>query len=85
MKQRKTNKKKSNKVILSKTLQNAFAIFIEDHPATRLSKNIRSMMFEFLMHDGAIEAMYLQDLLYDIEALFELLDTIQSETSTNKR
>jgi hypothetical protein len=31
------------------------------------------------MYDGAIEANYLQDLLYDFEGLFDLLELAQDE------
>lgn len=51
--------------------------FIEYHPATRFKKNIRKMLLEFLMSEGAVENLYLKDLLYDLEGLFELLDVIE--------
>jgi hypothetical protein len=36
------------------------------------------MLLEFLRHDNALEALYLKDLLYDLEGLFELLDQIEN-------
>lgn len=68
--------------VLSKELREGFVRFIEYHPATRLSLNLRKMILEFLQYDGAIEAGYLNDLLFDLEGLFELLDTIQSSGET---
>jgi len=70
--------------ILTKSLKEEFIRFIEYHPAKRFTKNLRTMLLEFLMYDGAIEATYLDDLLYDLEALFELLDVIQNELEPKK-
>jgi hypothetical protein len=36
------------------------------------------MLLEFLMYDGALEAIYLRELLYDMVGLFDLLDAIES-------
>ena len=57
--------------------------FVEYHPAARLKKNIRKMLLEFLMSDGAVENLYLKDLLYDMEGLFELLDVIEVNDGQN--
>lgn len=64
---------------LSPTLLEEFLRFVEYHPASRFSKNLRNMLIEFLQFDGAIEAGYLNDLLYDLEGLFALLDTIEAD------
>jgi len=64
---------------LSPTLREEFLRFIEYHPASRFSKNLRNMLLAFLQFDGAIEAGYLNDLLYDLEGLFALLDVIEAE------
>lgn len=69
---------------LSPTLQEEFLRFIEYHPAGRFSKNLRNMLLEFLQFDGAIEAGYLDDLLYDLEGLFALLDVIEDEWKTEQ-
>ncbi len=73
--------KRSNKVepILSDLLKEEIIRFMEYHPARRFSKNLRNLLLEFLQHDGAIEAINLNDLLYDLEGLFELLDIIEAE------
>lgn len=66
---------------LSDPLKEELLRFIEYHSAKRFSKNLRSMLLEFLMDDSAIESNYLKDLLYDLEGLFDLLEVIQSEFS----
>ena len=73
------------KPIAGKAVQEEFMRFREYHPVNRFSRNLRAMLIEFLMYDGAIEASYLQDLLYDLQGLFELLDVIQlqNEIETN--
>lgn len=53
--------------------------FAEYHPAARFKKNMRKMLLEFLMSEGGVEKIYLNDLLYDLEGLFELLDVIEEE------
>jgi hypothetical protein len=76
-------KKTKKGVPLKKSVPNeklhlAFLHFMEYHPAKRFSLNLRTMLMEFLMFDGAIEANYLMDLLYDLEGLFQLLETIEA-------
>lgn len=66
-------------VIISKTIIAELRLFIEDHPPKKFSRNLRSMLLEFLIYDGAIEANYLKDLLYDLEGLFMLLEAIIAE------
>jgi hypothetical protein len=70
---------------LSPTLLEEFLRFVEYHPASRFGKNLRNMLLEFLQFDGAIEAGYLNDLLYDLEGLFALLDVIEAEGKQNKQ
>lgn len=73
------NEIKSN---LSTQLRDKLTLFIEQHPAKRVSVNLRRMLLEFLMTDNGVEAMYLNDLLYDLDALFELLEVIQVESES---
>lgn len=75
----KKHSKSKEAFAVSSTLQEEFLRFIEYHPASRFSKNLRNMLLEFLQFDGAIEAGYLEDLLYDLKGLFALLDTIEAE------
>ena len=67
------------KMVVSQTVAQEFLRFMEYHPAERLNKNLRKMVLEFLMCDGMDEGLYLKDLLYDLDGLFDLLDLIQSE------
>lgn len=64
---------------LSPALTGEVLRFIEYHPAKRFDKNLRKLLIEFLQFDGAMEAGYLDDLLYDLEGLYTLLDAIQAE------
>jgi hypothetical protein len=64
---------------LSPTLESEFSRFIEYHPADRVSRNLRKMLLEFLMAPGADEVLYIKDLLYDLDGLFELLDCVEME------
>jgi hypothetical protein len=66
-------------------VQEAVVHFREYHPVDRFSRNLRTLLIEFLMYDGAIEANYLQDLLYDIQGLFELLEVIALENEIEVR
>lgn len=75
----KKHSKSKEAFAVSPTLHEEFLRFVEYHPARRFSKNLRNMLLEFLQFDGAIEAGYLEDLLYDLEGLFSLLDAIEAE------
>ncbi len=87
MKQRKDHTRKRVKrtnlhvatPMLSDKLATEFIQFIEYHPAKDFRRNLRKMLLEFLMHEGAVESIYLKDLLYDIDGLFDLFDAIESD------
>lgn len=64
---------------LSPALEEEVLRFIEYHPAKRFDRNLRKLLIEFLQFDGASEAEYLNDLLYDLEGLFALLDAVQAD------
>jgi hypothetical protein len=64
---------------VSQKLLEQFERFYEYHPARRLSRNLRSMLLEFLMYDGSAEAEYLRDLVIDLDGLFTLLDAMEEE------
>jgi hypothetical protein len=70
------------KPILGQAVEEQLIHFREYHPAKRFSRNLRTMLIEFLMYEGATEVNYLQDLLYDLQGLFELLDAIQIQNET---
>ena len=63
---------------ISGPIEAEFLQFIDFHQAKRLNKNLRRMLLEFLMHDGAFEALYLKELMYDLNGLFILLDAIEA-------
>jgi hypothetical protein len=65
---------------ISHELLEQFERFYEYHPARRLSRNLRSMLLEFLMYDGSAEAEYLRDLVIDLDGLFTLLDAMEEES-----
>jgi hypothetical protein len=64
---------------ISHELLEQFERFYEYHPAKRLSRNLRSLLLEFLMYDGSTEAEYLRDLVIDLDGLFTLLDAMEEE------
>jgi|GEM_PF-1339611 len=67
------------RAIVSHELLEQFERFYEYHPARRLSRNLRSLLLEFLMYDGSAEAEYLRDLVIDLDGLFALLDAMEEE------
>ena len=67
------------RAMVSQKLLEQFERFYEYHPARRLSRNLRSMLLEFLMYDGSAEAEYLRDLVIDLDGLFTLLDAMEEE------
>jgi hypothetical protein len=67
------------RAMISQGLLEQFERFYEYHPARRLSRNLRSMLLEFLMYDGSAEAEYLRDLMIDLDGLFTLLDAMEEE------
>lgn len=81
-KNNRTSKQNSKPVhpALSNELIEEFKQFMEYHPAVRLNRNLRKMLIEFLMYDGATEAIYIRDLLWDLEGLFLLLDAIEASS-----
>lgn len=70
--------------ILTEVLENEFASFIDYHSARQFSKNLRKMLIQFLMHERALDAIYLKELLYDLDGLFELLDIIDTERDSGE-
>jgi hypothetical protein len=72
-------KEKDKKLVLNKILQEAFIQFLEYHPAKRFSKNLRRMLLMHLSHSEAVESIYLDQTLWDLEGLFNLLDVAEEE------
>lgn len=67
--------------VLTAALQEKLLEFITHCPARRLSRNLRTMLLEFMMSSGT-EAPYIKDLLLDLESLFDLLDKIEDTGSS---
>lgn len=79
IKRRKKKSVKEKPPVLSEVMQEAVIRFLEYHPAKRFSKNLRRMLIEHLMYDGAVESIYLYETLMDLEGLFDLLDVAEEE------
>lgn len=73
------------KPVLPERLMAEFADFVEYHPARDFSTSLRKMLLEFLMRERAVESVYLKDLLYHIDGLFDLLDAIDREVTDGTR
>jgi hypothetical protein len=73
------NETNSQRSVVSPELVEEFERFIEYHPARRLSRNLRSLLLEFLMYDGSSEAEYLKELVVDLDGLFGLLDVVDEK------
>lgn len=54
----------------------AFSTFLEYTPPARLSRNLRKMLMAWLMTEQGSTPAYYEDLLHDLNNLFELLDEI---------
>lgn len=67
-----------------KDLEEKFRVFLEQCPPRRFSRNLRTMLLEFMMTSGT-EAPYVKDLLLDLESLFELLDVIEDDLLSPQR
>jgi hypothetical protein len=62
---------------LDPEVQAEFKTFCEFVPSKRFARYLRSWLLEFLVYDGSVEAPYLQDLIMDLDSLFDLLDKIE--------
>jgi hypothetical protein len=76
---KKKKKVQDRKLVLNKNLREAFIRFLENHPARRLNKNLRRMLLMHLSHTEAVESIYLNETLWDLEGLFNLLDIVEEE------
>lgn len=81
----KPHKLRGGKRVIPDGLMAEFADFVEYHPAREFSITLRKMLLEFLMRERAVESVYLKDLLYHIDGLFDLLDAIDREVTDGRR
>lgn len=63
---------------LSVAVEDEVLRFMEFHPADRFQKNLRKMFLDYLMYQGSLEAVYLRELIQDLDGLFDLLDVMES-------
>ncbi len=75
MPEHKTTSPKNNR--LSPAIKTAFITFLEYTPPARLNRNLRKMMMAWLIAEPGGTPAYYEDLLHDLNNLFELLDTIE--------
>jgi hypothetical protein len=73
----KKSKRKEPELDVKAEMQDEFNEFVEFVSAKRFAKNLRSWLLEFLMYDGSMETLYMQDLVVDLDFLFDLLDKIE--------
>lgn len=64
---------------LTPELQEAVETFIEYHNPERTCKLLRAMLMEALKHDLLTEELYFNDLVYDLDGLFSLLETMSGK------
>lgn len=64
---------------LSKSLQHAFLHFIENYPVKRFNRNLHKMVIAYMIHETYSSSDYMQQLLLDLEGLFDLLESIEEE------
>lgn len=62
------------------SLTEAFTTFVRNTQVKEFSRNLRSMILEFATRDDAWEALYWEDLFFDLADLFRLLDAIEDES-----
>lgn len=80
----KLKKTKSDSPILNDKIQEALILFLEKHSPKRVSKSLRKMLIEYLMYEGSIELPHLQEMLADLDGIFELLDAVDTEWQSVK-
>jgi hypothetical protein len=77
-----TKKKKAipaKSPLLTKPLKEAFVQFLEYHPPSRINRNLRRMLVDYMMYDGSRESIYIYETLLDLDGFFSLLDVAEDE------
>lgn len=64
---------------ISNEVQDALSHFIDTHPTNRVSRNLRKLLVESLQNDAVIEDQNFKEIIYNIQGLFDLLDSIENE------
>jgi hypothetical protein len=65
--------------LLTKPLTEAFVQFLEYHPPSRINRNLRRLLVDYMMYDGSRESVYIYETLLDLDGLFALLDVAEDE------
>lgn len=71
-----------NKKLLTKKLETELAYFFESTPPPRLSRNLRRLLTSYLVLQDDGHLMDIEDLLVDMQNLFELLDVASDELTS---
>ncbi|NML39623.1 hypothetical protein HHL17_20655 [Chitinophaga sp. G-6-1-13] len=71
---------KDIKYKLSKKLKKELKIFLEDHPAKRVNRNLREVFMTFVAHCLHVSPLNMKDIIWDMTCLMELFDLAEDET-----
>jgi len=65
---------------LSQQLQDGVRYFLQDTDINRMSRSLRKIFFEYLRYSSDAPDRDFNEIVTDVENMFELLDTLNSET-----
>lgn len=65
-----------SKDVLKKEMAVRFKVFLEDNNFERMNRNLRKIFIDYLRQQSAGLDVNFDDILYDIEAIFNLLDDV---------
>ncbi|MBO9730778.1 MAG: hypothetical protein J7623_19210 [Chitinophaga sp.] len=68
------------KLKVSKPLKKEFKQFLEYHPAKRVNRNLRRAFVSYIQHTLDGVPLDMDDIIWDISSLMELLDVAEDET-----
>lgn len=75
----KRDKKKDSEFKISQRLLKEFTQFIEQHPAKRVNRNLREVFMTFSEASLDVFPLNMNDIIWDIRCLMELLDVAEDE------
>lgn len=65
-----------SKDVLKKEMVDRFKLFIEDNNLDRMNRNLRKIFIDYLRQQSAGLDVNFDEILYDMEAIFNLLDDV---------
>ncbi|HWV68501.1 hypothetical protein [Chitinophaga sp.] len=65
---------------VSKKLKRGFKQFLEYHPAKRVNRNLQEIFVAYTQHTLDGPPLNMDDIIWDISCLMELLDVAEDET-----